>query len=158
MEGLHSQFRSLLRQVAGRELEREGTIGGGDWSVRDLVGHVMSWEELALGAIRGRRAGRGATPPDLPLDDLNAKMVLEKRELALADLLAGAEDTHAQLLQAIREVPEPTWYSRAEEAESGGPSLGERVGQLLGSAEALYHHLDAHLGDLRDYRDRGAAG
>ncbi len=36
----HGQIHSLVERLTEQDFERTATIGGGDWSARDLVGHL----------------------------------------------------------------------------------------------------------------------
>ena len=38
---------TLIDRLPARALSRAG-LGGGDWSPKDLIGHLESWEEHAL--------------------------------------------------------------------------------------------------------------
>jgi hypothetical protein len=45
---------------------RSATITGGYWSAKDLVGHLTSWEEHALGALAAWRRGERRLPSSVP--------------------------------------------------------------------------------------------
>jgi hypothetical protein len=45
-------------QLTETELSQPGTIGGGAWAAKDLMAHIVFWEELALETIDAWRAGR----------------------------------------------------------------------------------------------------
>ena len=38
---------ALFAQLSSDQLIEPATIGGGDWSAKDLLGHIAFWEELA---------------------------------------------------------------------------------------------------------------
>lgn len=61
LEEGHRAIRRLLAEMSEEELIRPGTIGGGSWSAKDLLGHLTSWEEIALASLhewrRGERPG-----------------------------------------------------------------------------------------------------
>src|SRR5438445_8463916 len=48
----------LLGGMSEGDLVRPATIGGGDWSAKDLIGHVAAWEELAVQALAEWRRGQ----------------------------------------------------------------------------------------------------
>jgi len=91
LELLDGQYQVLLTVLVGAGWERPGTIGGGDWSLRDLVGHILSWEELALAAISAAEADRPPLLPDGDIDEINREMVERQGQLSLADLRLFAE-------------------------------------------------------------------
>src|SRR5262249_57451316 len=49
---------TLLARLSPEQLVRPATIGGGDWSAKDLLGHIAFWEELASQALNDWCAGR----------------------------------------------------------------------------------------------------
>src|SRR5437588_10756009 len=54
-----------LAPLSDEELVRPATIGGGDWSAKDLLGHIAFWEELAIGALADWRDGRKPSIEDI---------------------------------------------------------------------------------------------
>lgn len=157
LTSLHSEFSQILSQLDGADWEAEGTIGGGDWSLRDLVGHIASWEQLALEAIHA--AAQGRTPPvsNLSIDALNAEMVAAQRKLALSSLRQEAERTHLALVTAISEMDEELWEHPVTLGESQPMPLWEALGNILGAQEHLFCHLEDHLPDLRSFASAAGA-
>ena len=49
LEEAHATVNGLLDRLPPRAVSRPG-LGGGDWSPKDLVGHLESWEEYAIDA------------------------------------------------------------------------------------------------------------
>lgn len=101
------------------EKERPGAIGGGEWSARDLIGHIDSWEEIALEALEDWRASRrpwieghferGAEG----IDELSARAVQEARALALSQVEQRAAEVHRRLLAAIAGMSDAEWEHKA---------------------------------------------
>ncbi|HEY6538580.1 MAG TPA: maleylpyruvate isomerase N-terminal domain-containing protein [Candidatus Dormibacteraeota bacterium] len=149
LERLDEQYQELLRSLASADWERRSTIGDGDWSLRDLVGHVMSWEELALAAIADAISGRKPPPPSGDIDQINQDMVERQRQLSLEALRSGATATHARLIQTISELPPETWTRPMALGDDPPEELGEVVGGVLGAEDHPFGHLLAHLDDLR---------
>ena len=79
-----------------------------DWSVRDVVGHVTTWEQEAVRALHrfldDRDAKAVVTWADV--DGLNARESRRKRDLSLAQLREEFEESHAQLVALLCEFPE----------------------------------------------------
>src|SRR5205823_11946159 len=64
----------LLARVPADAFERAGTIGDGDWSAKDLVGHLAAWERVALERLEAARTGRPIPPfPAGGVDRFNAR-------------------------------------------------------------------------------------
>jgi hypothetical protein len=153
LERLDRQYRDLLTSLVDADWERPGTIGGGDWSLRDLVGHIMSWEELALGAISAAE-GHPAPPwPKGDIDEINREMVARQGQLPLEELRRRAPGTHAQLIQTISELPPATWVLPVSVDAAPPLELNELVGRVLGAEDHPFGHLTAHLGDLRSFAE-----
>ena len=80
----------------------------GDWSVKDILAHVTTWEEEALKYLP--LIITGGRPPRYTryggIDAFNAQMTEQKRGLALSDVLRQLDETHRRLIDYIRGVPE----------------------------------------------------
>jgi hypothetical protein len=80
----------------------------GDWSVKDILAHVTTWEGEALKYLPLIIAG-GHPPRYVTyggIDAFNAKMTEEKRGLLLADVLRQLDDTHGRLIDFVERTPE----------------------------------------------------
>lgn len=157
LEQQHIVVAELLDELDGEALSKCGTIGAGDWSAKDLVAHLSSWEEISIGVIdafgRGDRPaiedafdGEGAT------DRINADELARFLDDSSWDIVMRFEDLHRRLVGAIRGMGEESWgapYPFYPEADT----LGDRVGGLLGSDEGDFMHASAHLPELRAYVD-----
>lgn len=80
-----------------------------EWSVKDILAHVTTWEEEALKflplILQERRPPRYK---DLygGMDAFNALMTKKKRGLSLSVILNQMEATHRQLIAYINSAPE----------------------------------------------------
>jgi hypothetical protein len=79
-----------------------------NWSVKDILAHVTTWEEEALKYLP--LILTGGKPPRYSqyggIDAFNARMAEQKRGLALSDVQRQLDETHRRLLDYIRSVPE----------------------------------------------------
>ena len=80
----------------------------GNWSVKDVLAHVTTWEEEALTYLPV--IVTGDRPPRYiqygGIDAFNAQTTERKRGLALSEVLRQLDDTHHRLTAYIRSVPE----------------------------------------------------
>jgi len=80
----------------------------GDWSVKDILAHVTTWEGEALKYLPLIIAG--GRPPRYVryggIDAFNAKMAEEKRGLALSEVLRQLDDTHGRLIDFVQDTPD----------------------------------------------------
>jgi hypothetical protein len=81
----------------------------GDWSVRDILAHVTTWEEEALKYLPLLLAG--GKPPRYSveyggIDAFNALMTERKKNLSLSDVRKQQDDTHQRLIAFLQTAPE----------------------------------------------------
>jgi uncharacterized protein (TIGR03083 family) len=81
----------------------------GDWSVKDILAHVTTWEEEALKHLP--HILEGQRPPRYSvlyggIDAFNALKTEENRQRSLAEVLARFENTHRQLIDYLQGAPE----------------------------------------------------
>jgi hypothetical protein len=103
------RFQELLGQLSEEQMLQPNVQGA--WSVKDIVAHVIDWEERM---IRWLGEGmRGETPvmpaPGLTwqdLDKLNEQTYQAHKDDPLAQVLADFERLEASVLEAIQAVPE----------------------------------------------------
>ena len=80
----------------------------GEWSVKDILAHVTTWEEEALKYLP--LILTGGWPPRYThyggIDGFNAQMAEQKRDIALSDVLRQLDETHRRLIDYLQSVPE----------------------------------------------------
>jgi hypothetical protein len=107
---LEAAWKALQESYAGvREslLSEPGVIE--EWSVKDILAYVTTWEEEALKYLPFILEGR--TPPRYSVqyggvDAFNALRTEQKRDLPLPEVLRQLEDTHRRLVEYVQGVPE----------------------------------------------------
>lgn len=106
---LEQAWAALGESYAGlsdAEMITPGVVG--DWSVKDILAHVSTWEEEALKylplIVEGGRPPRYASYGGL--DVFNAQMTAAKRGMTLAEVVRRLEETHRELIAYLRTVPE----------------------------------------------------
>jgi hypothetical protein len=81
----------------------------GDWSLKDVLAHLNTWQEEALTHLPVIVAG--GTPLRYTttfggIDAFNAQMAERKRDLSLTDVRRLLDETHRRLVELIRDVPD----------------------------------------------------
>lgn len=161
LEDQHGEIAALLERLDEDAFVRRGTIGGGEWSAKDLAAHLGAWEEIALGVLeafeRGERPGvedefgeAGA------VDRINDREVARFLDATPAEVLARFEDLHRRLVAEIEATPEERWDG-AYPFDPDDATLGDRIGSLIGSDAGRFTHASAHLQDLRAYVEASSA-
>jgi hypothetical protein len=81
----------------------------GEWSVKDILAHVSTWEAESL--LHLPVILQGERPPRYSqlyggIDAFNALMTAQWREHSLAEVLTRLQDTHARLMTYLQSVPD----------------------------------------------------
>src|SRR5260370_35272073 len=71
----------------------------GEWSVKDIIAHVM-WSEREMVGVMQAHALVGSDLWDLPEDERNAVVFAEQLDRPLPDVLTEEHKGHAQFLEA----------------------------------------------------------
>jgi hypothetical protein len=160
LEEGNARLRELLQSIPEPDLIREAAIGGGEWSAKDLIGHIATWEELAIRSLEEWR--RGEIPwverDDGPftgsgneaVDAINARTVEEKRRLSLEEVRRSGDETHRRLVALIRGLSGDEWTARAfyPTENNRRRSLVTLLGAILGAPRAPFGHAFAHIPDV----------
>jgi hypothetical protein len=155
LEDGQAQLDALFGRLDNQEMTQPQTIGGGDWSAKDLMGHIAFWEELALNAIDACRAGRRAAVDEFA--DAAAANAHNQRASAnhsLADTRSRAAAAHSAIVSVLRTLSVAEWTSPPACEGATKSSLEELLGGILGAPNRPFGHAWAHLDDLRAYVER----
>ena len=115
----------------------------GEWSVRDILAHVTTWEEEALTHLP--LILEGGTPPRYSaryggIDAFNARMTEHKASLSLAAVRRQLDETHRRLIDFLERAPED---------QLGGESRFRRRLRL-----DAYGHYPLHAEAIRQWRQK----
>ena len=110
LKKLDRAWEAIKESYAGlpdAQLTQPGVMG--DWSVKDILAHVTTWEQESLKylplIIQGGRPPRYSTKYG-GIDAFNAQMREQKRGLSLADVLRQLDETHRRLIDYVQSAPE----------------------------------------------------
>ena len=108
LEHFNASWQALLSAFQGLSPEQMKRAGVTEtWSVKDILGHVTTWEQEALQALPDIQAGKPA-PDYLQLfggiDGFNAYMVLAKNRHSLDEVLQNLTKVHEKLLRLVEET------------------------------------------------------
>lgn len=119
-----------------------GPGAAGDWSVRDVLAHVHTWEEEALAQLPVIAAG--GTPARYAatggIDAFNARMHERNRDLSLSEARRLLEESHGRLVELVRRAP--------EELLAGDSRFRRRL------RLDTYGHYRLHTEGIRQWRAR----
>ena len=143
LQRLDAAWTDLARSYAGLS-DAQMTVSGviEDWSIKDIIAHVTTWEAEALKHLPVIMAG-GAPPRYVTyggLDAFNLRMSRQMRELSLANVLHQRDDTHERLVDFVRNAPQDTF---------AGETRARRRLRL-----DSYSHYPLHAEAIREWRLR----
>jgi hypothetical protein len=144
LKRLDQAWAALKESYAGlseSQMTEPGVMG--PWSVKDILGHVTTWEEEALKYLPLLVEGR--TPPRYStqfggIDAFNAQMSEQKRGLSLALILAQLDEVHGRLIAYLQTVP--------QEQLAGDTRFRRRL------RLDTYGHYRIHADAIREWRQR----
>lgn len=138
------QWENLLGQISPAQMD-EPTVAG-DWSVKDIVGHLTTWRQQTVDRLQAAADGREAPSPPWPVqltsdEEINAWIYARHHLRAVEDVLNDARQTFARLLAAVQALPEqaftdPTYFPWLE-------------AEPLSAATFFAHFHEEHEPDLR---------
>jgi len=100
--------RKILASAAALPPAQQGAVFLGEWSVKDLLAHLIGWDFANLEAAKEVLAGKLPSfyaHHDRDWKTYNARLVAEHKREDFAALLKAVEDSHRQLVEHLRTVP-----------------------------------------------------
>lgn len=120
---IHLQWHDFLLSLTGMPKEvvlKEKAIGL--WSVKDIMGHISSWEEIYIEAceefLNNEVPQVFSIDWDTEGDAVNAELWEEKKDLRLKDIWQELGDQHRKLVHALEStsvLEDPSMHQLADE-------------------------------------------
>jgi len=106
--------RKILTAVSKLSGAQSGQVFLGIWSVKDLLAHLIGWDETNLRAVKS--VLKGQVPSfyehrDRDWQTYNARLVKKYKKGSFEELLAAAKDSQARLIDFLQTVP-PEYFNR----------------------------------------------
>ncbi|WP_322795979.1 DinB family protein [Tepidiforma sp.] len=149
---LELERNQLLRNIETcriRDIERPFI---GEWSLKDIVGHVATWEAEVVTALREISEGRRPRLYDFDrgrLDEWNQEHVERKRSLDFWSVLGQLRDGRQRLLEAIARFPDDLL------ADETSP-VRRLVHSVIDHDREHWHGIAARLAGMEGARRTGA--
>ena len=87
-------LQRTLSSLTAREMETPGVCG--DWSIKDIIGHLTSREAMLLFEVATEKEAEIADT-----DELNRRQVEDKADTPVREIMAEFEQTHRSLKEAL---------------------------------------------------------
>jgi hypothetical protein len=159
LEDIQIERRRLeknLAELSVDEMTQPGAVG--DWSVKDVLAHLIDWEQRFLAWYQ---AGLRGEVPETPapgltwgdLDILNQQIFEKHQDRTLADVLAEFHNSYQQVLATVQSIPEKEMFQAGFYAWTG---QGNLVGYIRANTGNHYRWAKTQI--LRWMKARGKYG
>ena len=110
---------ALLHQLQPRQMTQRNVTASG-WSVKDILGHLVSWQQMNLAWYEaGERGEKPAMPALRDLRKINESIYRQHRRRSLKAVLEDYDAFHHRMLELIRQVPDSDLVSVARFLRTG---------------------------------------
>ncbi len=142
ISALEAARRQTLEAIDGIPEDKMTAPAFGDWSVKDVLCHLTSWEQFAAPDMQ--RVGRGHIPQLATfrvedVDEWNAHMMRSRNLFPLPQVIFELEDSRRQLIDALNALPENLF------------AAGQMARMLI---DGLVHGEQGHAADIRAWRQK----
>ena len=113
--GLVSARCKILDSVNSLPPKAQDEVFLGDWSVQDLLAHLIGWDHTNRTAVEEIRAGQKPSfwaQYDRDWQSYNAQLVAEYRLDDFSELVAAVEHSHRELIDYLQAVPTEEYLRR----------------------------------------------
>lgn len=130
-----SDFLEAIDGIPDDRMDEPGVAG--EWSVKNLLGHIAFWEDRAVGHIERALAGQPEEESDDEVEALNADDHAARQHRTLSEERTALHRTHAAVIEQLESV-----------AGLDATDLDEAI------RWDTYQHYAEHAPDIRDWRRR----
>ena len=124
-------------------------LGEGKWSIRDIVSHILRWDEYFLEeALLPIVRGTPLTLRHLDFDEFNKEAAEWGKRMGQQELLQASIQARSQVLQALQRIPEEH-YTREYPAQ-------DHIFVVQHYIEDFIWHDQHHMKQIREFLDRYA--
>jgi len=137
---LQESRKELASAIQGLPEDRMTVPLAGDWSVKDFMGHIASWDEFTVSDLK--RIARGRLPclaafREAEVDSWNAFLIRPRKLFPLPQIRAEFEEARAEMVAALKDLPE------------GLLAQGQMVRNIF---VIMTNHEKDHARQLREWR------
>jgi hypothetical protein len=155
LDGIRCQRQILEDLIAGLRPEQM-VIGGvvGDWSVKDILAHIVAWEQRMVMWAGRYLAGESPLLPDGPedVDRLNAEIYEQHKDRPLEQIVDRFRLSYPQALQVAEETSVDDLFDPERFAARGGQPLW-----IMVAANTVWHYQE-HREEIEAWLAGGRAG
>lgn len=144
------QHENLLDSLGGLHEQTVTTVPiAGRWTVRDILAHVLAWEEYTLTCMRlwpsSEENQTEQWTADSSIDEINARLYAEKSHIDMIELLDSLATVNRRILNRYDQLPEQLF------TQEGSYAWGEK-GQLDELLFRMARHKAEHAAEIWEAR------
>jgi hypothetical protein len=129
------ELMALLRSLSEGDWDTAVYADDNEWSITDLLRHVVNAEKGMTGLISQFQAGNNPVPADFDRERYNQSIVRKSKDKSSANLMAELEENHAHFLQVLEGIEDGDWQKNGRHASLRIMSI-EEVCHLIPDHEA----------------------
>lgn len=146
-------WQALIAEVDGDRMDEPGPMG--DWTFRDLVGHLSAWRNRTAArleaAARGEPRPANPWPADVDDDDaINDWFRQRDADRSIDDLLADYDASFERIATGVAALP--AGANPTEAATPGYFNWNDQNGTIESD---FFNHLGTHAADVRAWLAKG---
>jgi hypothetical protein len=139
----HLAVRAVLDRV---DLEMPVYYEEGGWRVRDIIGHIATWDKEVAKSLRAYKTGSEYLIPDLDEDevDFNETAALEQRKLSAQQIVDDFIQAYKVFRDGIQDIPADRFP---------GDLLypwGDERGSITLLVDYMIEHAIEHLDEIKN--------
>jgi hypothetical protein len=139
---LQESRKELAGAIQGLPEDKLTVPLAGDWSVKDFMGHIASWDEFTVSDLK--RIARGRLPclaafREAEVDSWNAFLIRPRKLFPLPQIRAEFEEARAEMVAALKDLPD------------GLLTQGQMVRNIL---LIMANHEKDHARQVREWRQQ----
>ena len=106
------RLQSILDFIPEGSMEDPGVID--EWSVKDIIGHITTWEDIIIDIMRAKLSDGEYIRPYKDLNDFNLQEVEMKKPLPLEEIKGKFLQSHEDLIKFLNDLPEYVFEASSE--------------------------------------------
>jgi len=148
----NQQKEDILKRLAETHKDLEGAIEGldldhvihadTDWRIRDILGHIATWDRVLINAIERFLEGSEYVIPGMVGDEtvFNQEQVLGQRKLPTVHLLQEWNQAREDFIKTVQQIP----------PEKFNGELAFPWGDERGSVSVMIEYMIEHNGEHQE--------
>jgi hypothetical protein len=141
IEQSHSEWEAVLTEVGEDRMTEPGVMD--DWSVKDIIAHLSSWQQRVLDRMDADGTGKPLEVLGQTVDEINVAFYARNRELPLKDVLAQARDTYDRFMERVRGLSQEQIFEPGHFTFTKDNPLYDWI------AGDTFEHYDEHSASVR---------